>query len=76
MERALADLRHAYRSAAEGQKSCMICLESIRHARTIIDGDLSIRQILEIAEIPLSYRQVVSTGLNLSKYVEIKAEFK
>ena len=54
----------------------MVCLESIRHARTIIDGELSIRQILEIAEIPLSYRQVISTGLNLSKYVEIKDEFK
>lgn len=76
MKRALADLRHAYRSVADGEKSCMICLESIRYARTIIDGDLSIRQILKIAEILLSYRQVVSTGLNLSKYVEIKDEFK
>lgn len=76
MERVFTELHDAYSNSASGQKSCMVCLTSIKNARRIIDSKLSLRQILEYAEVPQSFASYVSVGLNLSKYVNVKQEFK
>ena len=69
MEEIFAELHNAFTNSAEGQKSCMICLVSIRNARQIIDSGISLRKLLEYSEVPIHYRKEVSLGLNLSKYV-------
>lgn len=69
MEEIFAELHNAYTNSAEGQKSCMICLVSIRNARQIIDSGISLRKLLGYSEVPIHYRKEVSLGLNLSKYV-------
>ena len=76
MERVFTELHDAYANSASGQKSCMVCLASIKNARRIIDSELSLRQILEYAEVPQSYASYVSVGLNRSKYVDVKEDFK
>lgn len=76
MERVFTELHDAYVDSASGQKSCMVCLVSIKNARRIIDSELSLRQILECAGVPLSYTNCMSIGLNLSKYVDVKEEFR
>lgn len=72
MEEVFAELHNAYTNSAEGQKSCMICLVSIRNARKIVDSEISLRKLLEYSEVPIHYRKEVSLGLNLSKYVKEK----
>lgn len=76
MERVFSELREAYVNSVSGQKSCMICLASIKNARRIIDSELSLRQILECAKMPLPYSNCMSIGLNLSKYVDVKEKFR
>lgn len=76
MERIFMELYDAYTNSAQGQKGCMICLTSIKNAREIIDSRLSLRQILERSNVPLSFTNCVSIGLNLSKYVDVKEEFR
>lgn len=76
MERVFEELHNAYVNSASGQKSCMVCLTSIKNARRIIDSELSLRKILECAEVPQSFANYVSVGLNLSKYVNVKEEFR
>lgn len=76
MEEIFRELHDAYTNSAEGQISCMVCLTSIKNARRIIDSELSLRQILECAGVPLSYSNCMSIGLNLSKYVDVKEEFR
>lgn len=76
MERIFTELHDAYVNSASGQKSCMVCLASIKNARRIIDSELSLRQILECAGVPQSYASYVSVGLNLSKYVDVKEGFR
>lgn len=76
MERVFTELHDAYVNSASGQKRCMVCLTSIKNARRIIDSELSLRQILECAEVPLSYTNCMSIGLNLSKYVDVKEGFR
>ncbi len=60
MERVFTELREAYVNSASGQKSCMVCLTSIKNARRIIDSELSLRQILECAGVLLSYTNCMS----------------
>lgn len=76
MEKVFAELHDAYVNSASDQKSCMVCLASIKNARRIIDSELSLRQILECSEVPAHYACYVSVGLNLSKYVDAKEEFR
>lgn len=76
MERVFAELHDAYANSASGQKSCMVCLASIKNARDIIDSNISLRQLLEYSEVPQSFASYVSVGLNLSKYVDVKEDFK
>lgn len=76
MEEIFRELHDAYTNSAEGQISCMVCLTSIKNARRIIDSELSLRQILECAGVPQSFASYVSIGLNLSKYVDVKEEFR
>ena len=45
MEKIFTELHDAYVNSASGQKSCMVCLASIKNARRIIDSELSLRQI-------------------------------
>ena len=47
MERVFTELRDAYVNSASGQKSCMVCLASIKDTRRIIDSGLSLRKIFE-----------------------------
>lgn len=72
MEQIYRDLHEAYANSASGQKGCMVCLASIKNAREIIGSELSLRQILECAEVPQSFANYMSVGLNLSKYVDVK----
>ena len=76
MEKVFTELHDAYANSEKKQKSCMVCLTSIKNARRIIDSELSLRQILECAGVPLSYTNCMSIGLNLSKYVDVKEEFR
>ncbi len=76
MERIFTELHDAYVNSAAGQKSCMVCLTSIKNARKIINSELSLRQILEYAGVPQSFASYVSVGLNLSKYVDVKEGFR
>ena len=76
MEEIFRELHDAYTNSAEGQRSCMVCLTSIKNARRIIDSELSLRQILECAVVPQSFAGYVSIGLNLCKYVDVKEEFR
>ena len=76
MERIFTELHDAYANSASGQKSYMVCLTSIKNARRIIDSELSLRQILECAGEPQSFANCMSIGLNLSKYVDVKEEFR
>ena len=75
MEEVFAELHNAYTNSAEGQISCMICLISIRYAKEIIESRITLRDLLELSQVPLYYRKEVSIGLNLSKYVDLKPEF-
>ncbi len=72
MEKIFTELHDAYVNSASGQKSCMVCLTSIKNTRRITDSELSLRQILDCAGVPQSYASYVSVGLNLSKYVDVK----
>lgn len=76
MERVFTELHDAYTNSAEGQRSCMVCLASIKNARDIIDSNISLRQILEYSGVPQSFASYVSVGLNLSKYVDVKEGFR
>lgn len=76
MEEIFRELHDAYTNSAEGQRSCMVCLTSIKNARRIIDSELSLRQILECAGVPQSFAGYVSIGLNLCKYVDVKEGFR
>lgn len=76
MEKIFTELHDAYVNSASGQKSCMVCLTSIKNARRSIDSELSLRQILECAGVPQSFASYVSVGLNLSKYVDVKEGFR
>ena len=76
MEEIFRELHDAYTNSAEGQRSCMVCLTSIKNARRIIDSELSLWQILECAGVPQSFANCMSIGLNLSKYVDVKEEFR
>lgn len=76
MERVFTELHDAYANLAQGQKGCKICLVTIKNVRTIIDSELSLRKIIECAEIPQSFASYLSVGLNLSKYVDVKEEFR
>lgn len=62
MERVFTELHDAYVNSASGQKSCMVCLTSIKSARQIIDNNLSLRQILECSEVPLSMQAMCRLG--------------
>ncbi len=76
MERIFTELHDAYVNSASGQKSCMVCLTSIKNAKRIIDSNISLRQLLEYSEVPQSFASYVSVGLDLSKYVDVKEEFR
>ena len=76
MEKVFTELHDAYANSASGQKSCMVCLVSIKNTRRITDSELSLRQLLEYSEVPQSYAGYVSAGLNLSKYVDVKEGYR
>lgn len=76
MEQIFRDLHEAYVNSASGQKGCMICLVGIKNREKIVDSNMSLRQILEMSEVPIHYRKEFAVGLNLSKYVDVKEEFK
>lgn len=75
MEKIFEELHDAYTGSAQGQKGCMICLVGIRNREKIIDSHMSLRQILEMSQVPAHYASYISIGLNLSKYVTVKEGF-
>lgn len=76
MEEVFAELHNAYCNSAEGQTGVMICIVAIRYANEIINAQISIKQLLEMADVPYTYRTDITRGLNLSKYVDLKPEFR
>lgn len=76
MERVFRELHNAYVNSATGQKGCMICLTGIKNREKIIDSHISLRQILECSQVPAHYSKELALGLNLSKYVDVKEEFR
>ena len=63
-------LRDMYQSAPEREKAVQIHLFGIIHA-VELDG-VSLKDVLQISGLPLSYVTEVNKGKNLSKYVELK----
>jgi len=76
MEKIFEELHEAYINSAQGQKGCMICLVGIRNREKIIDSHMSLRQILEMSQVPVHYSKELALGLNLSKYVDLKEGFR
>lgn len=74
MEKVFTELHDAY--TGSGQKGCMICLVGIRNRKKIIDSHMSLRQILEMSQVPVHYSKKLALGLNLSKYVDLKEGFR
>jgi hypothetical protein len=50
----------------------MILLFGIRHGGVIKENKYSIEEILELADLPVSYKNGIDKGINLAKYVEEK----
>lgn len=75
MEQIIKELHEAYANSASGQRGCMICLVGIKNREKIIDNHMSLRQILEMSQVPTHYAKELALGLNLSKYVDVKEGF-
>lgn len=59
-ERVFTELHDAYVNSMSGQKSCMVCLASIKNARRIVDSELSLWHILEYSGVTQSFANYVS----------------
>ena len=54
------------------EQTTMIHLFGIKYSRSIRDYGLSIKKILEYAQLPESYKTEINKGMKLSKYVVAK----
>lgn len=70
------ELKSVYNSAAKGQKIVMLEVFIIKHAKDIIDQDIKAKELLHAAELAETMVPEVNRALNLSKYVELKEEFR
>lgn len=68
-------LKDMYDSATR-DKTTMIHLFAIKYAKELQDNNIQLKELLKNAGMPESYVTEINKGLRLSKYVEIKADFK
>jgi hypothetical protein len=64
-------LREMYQKADKKEKAVSIHLFGIKYAQQI--EDMSAKDIVIGADLPESYKTEVRKGINLAKYVEVKA---
>ncbi|MDE6065263.1 MAG: hypothetical protein K2G27_00385 [Duncaniella sp.] len=69
-----AELAKMYNSASRGDKTTMIHLFAIKYASQLDElKESNIKDLLEAADMPISYVTEINKGRRLSKYVELKA---
>lgn len=69
-------LKQMYNGCKYGEKAVMIHLFGIKYAEQIRNNKISIRDIVKIADIKESYIVEINKDINLSRYVEVKSQFK
>ena len=67
-------LREMHENAPSKEQTTFIHLFGIKFADTIKFEEYSVRHIVKISGIGLSYQTEVSKGIRLSKYVDIRNE--
>ena len=70
IEEASKILARKYRKAPDGEKVLSIHLFGIKYADEI--RDMSLKDIVDRAGLPKSYKTEVRKGIKLAKYVEVK----
>ncbi len=68
-------LKDMYESASRN-KTTMIHLFGIKYAQELQDDKIPLNELLKSAGIPESYAIEIRKGVRLSRYVEVKANFK
>lgn len=58
-----------YHNASEGEKVAMIHLFGIEYADEILNSEHSRKEIVQQAQIPITYETELSKGIKLAKYV-------
>ena len=65
-----SELSYMYNSAPKGDKTTMIHLFAIKYATELDElEDSNMKDLLEIANMPVSYVTEINKGRRLSKYV-------
>lgn len=67
------ELINAYHTPLEGNRVVMIHLFGIRYAEDL--AGISIKELLNDAEVPASYYPEIKKAMNLAQYVDIKENF-
>ena len=67
-------LNKMYLDAPNGETIAMIHLFGIMFGELIKENNYSITKIVKLSKINESYKTEVNKGVNLSKYVELKAK--
>ena len=62
-------LSNSFNKVPRSEKASMILLFGIRYGTTIKENKYSVREILELANLPTSYQSGINKGINLAKYV-------
>lgn len=65
-------LAEMYSDASRGDKTTMIHLFGVKYADELDSMEGSLKDLLELAEMPVSYVTELNKGRRLSKYVECK----
>ena len=65
-------LSDSFNQSPRNEKASMILLFGIRYGTIIKESKHSIKEILELANLPSSYQNGINKGINLAKYVEEK----
>ncbi|MEE1007354.1 MAG: hypothetical protein U0L66_09225 [Acutalibacteraceae bacterium] len=69
-------LKEMYETAKPKEKAVMIHLFGIKYADELQQNDISIKEVLNLAHIPETYYPEINKCKNLSKYVDIKPEYR
>lgn len=72
----LANELYTMYEKANGNKTAIIHQFAIKYAKEIRDNGYTPKNILEIANMPESYFAEINNGIKLSKYVEVKPEYR
>lgn len=74
-QRLVQELVNAYHTAPAGQRVTMIYVFGIKYADVITENNYSLVDLLEAAEIPISYRMELKKAINLAAYVYVRPEY-